>query len=280
MRNRRDQQGDKNHDGGNVIRIQTEPRFVRDLHVSSRLAEFTSVKALTAATGHGPDEWAQVIVKELVDNGIDNAEANGIAPEITIAVTADSIAVTDNGSGIAPEDVARILDYNNRVSSTEAFVSPTRGRQGNALQTIFAIPCALDGERGVTTVESRGVKHTIVFEMDPVRRIPVISPARVPSRGFVQSGTRITVGWPSSALLPTGGGQGRICTNRPRPGDPQSALIDHPDMGWPQAGRDQGRRPELAEVEPKRSLGGAVVQRGELRPSGRRQGGARPGPRA
>lgn len=147
-----------------------------------------------------------MIAKELADNGIDNCEANGIAPKIMIVVTTDSIAVTDNGGGIAPEDVVLILDYNNRVSSTEAFISPTRGRQGNALQTIFAIPYALDGGRGVTTVESRGVKHTIVFEMDPVRRIPVISPARALGRGFVQSGTRITVGWPS--LLPTGGGQG------------------------------------------------------------------------
>ena len=172
---------------------------MRDLHVSSRLAEFTSVKALTAATGHSPDRWAQVIVKELVDNGIDNAEANGIAPEITITVTAESIAVTDNGGGIAPEDLVQMLDYNNRVSSTEAYISPTRGRQGNAMQTIFAIPYALHGEGGVTTVESRGVKHTVVFRTDPVRRVPVISHTKSTNRRFVHSGTRITVAWPLSA---------------------------------------------------------------------------------
>jgi hypothetical protein len=32
-----------------------------------------------------------------------------------------------------------------------------RGRQGNASQTIFAIPFALDGERGETIIQSPGI---------------------------------------------------------------------------------------------------------------------------
>ena len=173
------------------------PRLERDLHVSSRLAEFTSVNALTAATGHGPDDWPLVIVKELTDNGTDNAEGTGIAPVVSITVNKDGITVTDNGSGIDPDDVARITDYSNRTSSTEAYASPTRGRQGNALQTLMAIPFALSEEHGETIIETRGVKHVIVFQIDPIRRTPAIS--HIQARGFVQNGTRIRIGWPVSA---------------------------------------------------------------------------------
>ena len=109
------------------------PRLGRDLHVTSRLAEFTSVDALTSATGHDADDWALVIAKELADNGIDNAEANGIAPKIAIAVTADSISITDNGSGIAAENVAQMCDY----TTAYRVRRPTSGRPEAAKAT----PC-------------------------------------------------------------------------------------------------------------------------------------------
>ena len=130
---------------------------MRENYTTSRLAEFRSVKALSAATGHHPDDWPLVKVKELTDN----AEANGIAPVVSITVDEDGITVTDNGGGIDidPDVVARMLDYNTRVSSTETIVNPMRGRQGNASQTIFAIPFALDGERGGTIIQSPGITH-------------------------------------------------------------------------------------------------------------------------
>ena len=83
-----------------------------------------------------------------------------------IDVTDDGIAVTDNGPGIAPDTIANILDYNTRTSSREAYCSPTRGAQGNALKTLLAMPFALDGERGDTTIESQGVAHRITFSID------------------------------------------------------------------------------------------------------------------
>ena len=48
--------------------------LIRTAFVTSRLAEFASVKELTTQTGHGPEQWPLVIVKELSDNGIDAAE--------------------------------------------------------------------------------------------------------------------------------------------------------------------------------------------------------------
>ena len=59
-----------------------------------------------------------------VDNGLDAAEAAGVAPEIAIAVEeADSelrIAVSDNSLGLASAKVARILDFTTRTSDKAA----------------------------------------------------------------------------------------------------------------------------------------------------------------
>lgn len=165
---------------------------------TSRLAEFASIKGLTTQTGHGSDEWPLVIIKELIDNGVDAAETIGVQPVIAIAITGNTIAVTDNGGGISPDDVARMLDYTQRVSTNEAYASPTRGQQGNAIQTVLAMPFVLDGQRGETTIESRAVKHSVVFEVDAVRQVPRVAAAQAKSK-FVQSGTRVTVRWPNSA---------------------------------------------------------------------------------
>jgi DNA topoisomerase VI subunit B len=48
-----------------------------------------------------------------------------------------SIVIEDNGPGIPAKTIDGVLDYSIRVSSREAYVSPTRGAQGNALKTIL-----------------------------------------------------------------------------------------------------------------------------------------------
>jgi hypothetical protein len=164
---------------------------------TSRLAEFCSEKELINQTGHDSDCWPLVVLKELLDNGLDACEESGAGPDIHITVSDDGIAVTDNGPGMAPDTVADILDYTSRVSSREAYVSPTRGAQGNALKTILAMGFALDGERGETIIESRGVAHRIKFSIDPIRQEPRIVSIREDS--LVKTGARIAVSWPVSA---------------------------------------------------------------------------------
>ena len=67
-------------------------------------------------------------VKELSDNGIDACEEAGLAPELTVrGVDASGISVADNGPGLPAETIKSVLDYAVRVSSREAYVSPTRG---------------------------------------------------------------------------------------------------------------------------------------------------------
>jgi DNA topoisomerase VI subunit B len=152
-------------------------RLSRETFKTSRLLDFCSERELTKQIGHSSDQWPLVILKELVDNAIDAAEEAGIAPVIQVEVADNSITITDNGPGIPAETVAGVLDFSVRVSSREAYVSPTRGAQGNALKTIVAMAFALDGARGETIIESHGTKHEITFKVD---HIPV--PANLRSR--------------------------------------------------------------------------------------------------
>ncbi len=67
---------------------------------TSRLLDFCSRKELIAQTGHQPDAWPLVVLKELVDNSLDACEEAEVAPEITIRVDVAGITVIDNGPGI------------------------------------------------------------------------------------------------------------------------------------------------------------------------------------
>jgi DNA topoisomerase VI subunit B len=181
---------------------------IRHVFTTSRLLEFCSVKELTAQTGHGPNDWPRVVVKELVDNALDACEEHGIAPQITIGIKTDSLMVADNGAGLSAETITKVIDYSVRASSREAFVAPTRGAQGNALKTIIAMPYALDGNVGTTMIEAHRVRLTITFKANQVRQEPVITVDQ--DRSFVRNGTHITVRWPEIPRSELNAGRDRI----------------------------------------------------------------------
>jgi DNA topoisomerase VI subunit B len=167
---------------------------------TSRLLEFCSRKELVAQTGHEPDAWPLVIIKELIDNGMDAAEEAGIAPVIRVTVARGRIRVRDNGPGIPPETVASILDFTTRTSSREAYVAPDRGRQGNALKTVIAMPFALSGEEGGVQITARGIQHEITFRVDRIAQQPVIDHQQHKlDEASVRTGTAVTVHWPESS---------------------------------------------------------------------------------
>ena len=164
----------------------------------SRLAEFVSESELVKQIGHPVADWPLVIAKEAVDNALDEAEEAGVPPVIEIAVEPGSITISDQGRGIPAETVEKLIDYSARTSSRAAYASPTRGAQGNALQTIIAMPFALAGEDCETVViESQGVEHRIAFATDPIRQTP--KPVIERRASLVKNGTRLTVLWPDSA---------------------------------------------------------------------------------
>jgi hypothetical protein len=121
-----------------------EPKLTRVVFRISRLMEFCSMRELQNQTGHSVYDWPLVILKELMDNGLDSCEEAEVAPVISITVKRDSITIKDNGGGIKTNVIKSILDYTVRVSSREAYVSPTRGAQGNALKTVLAMDYVLD----------------------------------------------------------------------------------------------------------------------------------------
>ena len=164
---------------------------------TSRLLDFCNRKELIAQTGHQPDAWPLVLLKELVDNALDACEEAEVAPEITVWVDDTGITISDNGPGIPPETVADVLDFSIRVSSREAYVAPDRGAQGNALKTIVAMPFVLDGNQSRLEVATAGARHRIEFTVDPIRQEPVIHHKAHPAGQ--KNGTEICVEWPNSA---------------------------------------------------------------------------------
>jgi len=181
-----------------------EHKLTRVTFRVSRLMEFCSKRELQNQTGHSVYDWPLVVLKEIMDNALDACEEAEVAPVIEVTVGPGSITIQDNADGLDADTIESILDYTIRVSSREAYVSPTRGAQGNALKTILAMGYVLDREAadrdadaaGVTIIETRGVKHRIEFGVDHINNQPKIEHTKTPSA--IDVGTKVTVGWPKS----------------------------------------------------------------------------------
>jgi hypothetical protein len=184
-------------------RPKPEPKLTRVAFAVSRLMEFCSVRELQNQTGHSIYDWPLVVAKELFDNALDACEEAEVVPVITVTVEQDRIIVQDNASGIDAATITSILDYNIRVSSREAYVSPTRGAQGNALKTILAMGYVLQGAGGdaigVTIVETQGLAHRIEFRADHINNQPKI--IHMTRRSPIRTGTRFSVHWPAPDML-------------------------------------------------------------------------------
>ncbi len=169
--------------------------LTRTAFQTSRLLDFVSEKELTLQCGFGPESWPLVALKELVDNALDACEENGIAPEITVTVDKSTITVSDNGPGIPPAVVDRLLDFSVRVSSREAYVAPDRGAQGNALKTLVAMPFVLDGEEGRVDIQGAGKLSEIAFAVDRIRQRPAADITRTEAK----TGSLVRIHWPEQA---------------------------------------------------------------------------------
>lgn len=189
-------------------RVRGKPKIKRVAFETSRLMEFCTRRELENQTAHQMDDWGCAVVKELIDNALDASEEAEIVPVINVSVTSNrktgiTYVIEDNGPGIPAATVAGIIDYTTRTSSREAYVSPTRGAQGNALKTILPMSYVLQSEAGApleskTLIEARGVAHTIRFNVDRIRMEPMIEHDKASSD--VRVGTRVTVSWPHCLL--------------------------------------------------------------------------------
>src|SRR3712207_5489595 len=174
-------------------------KLERTTFETSRAAEYFDARQLSTLTGVPTSEFASVCLKELIDNALDACETAGVAPEIDVEVHNEQgvieLTVSDNGPGIPPEVVRKILDYNVRVSDKAAYRSPTRGAQGNALKTVIGIPYAL-GSREPLIVAARGVRHSIAPWVDPAGVVH-LDYANTPA---VTEGTTISLTMPNGEI--------------------------------------------------------------------------------
>ena len=164
----------------------------------SRLAEYFSEKELGMQIGGARHEWPFILVKELIDNGLDAAESH-TSPVITVTIEADRFTVADNGPGLPDDIIVGSLDYSARISTKAAYVSPTRGRLGNALKVIYAAPYVADGKRGRVIIDTAAARSVVTVTYDPIAQEPHLE--RTVEAQTVKSGTSITVEWTEEASL-------------------------------------------------------------------------------
>jgi DNA topoisomerase VI subunit B len=169
----------------------------RTMFETSRDSEYFNVRELQAQTGQPVEMFVAVALKELADNAMDACETAGISPRLDITIRNAGgrlvMCVEDNGMGIPPETVRRILNFQTRTSDKAVYRSPTRGAQGNALKTVLGMPCAL-GMRAPIVIEARGIRHEILAWVDPAGefRIEHLDTPTAPTPG-----TRILVTLPA-----------------------------------------------------------------------------------
>jgi len=172
----------------------------RQTFTVSRELEYFSEAELTIQTGYAKEHWwPGVVAKELIDNGLDACGQAGRPPQVKVDFRGDSLTVEDNGPGINPEVVERILDFSTRTSDKMAYVSPTRGAQGNALKTVLAIPYVLSGgQPGRIEVEAAGVHHDITISTDEIAQRPQISHATTDTVRTAGTQVQVSLDAPSS----------------------------------------------------------------------------------
>jgi hypothetical protein len=77
------------------LEASSKQKLTRVAFRVSRLMEFCTKRPLQNQTGHAVDDWLLVVLKELTDNALDEAEEAEVAPVITIAVKPGDMASWD-----------------------------------------------------------------------------------------------------------------------------------------------------------------------------------------
>jgi len=108
-----------------------------------RSGEYFDPNELRKLSGLEPGDRALGIGKELLDDALDAAEETGVPPGPAVGAFVDcddtgapldtgAIAVADNGAGLPPDLVPRLIDFASKTSDKVRYCAPTPGAQGNA----------------------------------------------------------------------------------------------------------------------------------------------------
>jgi DNA topoisomerase VI subunit B len=142
----------------------------------TRAGEYFDLRELQTMTGQPAQRFAEVVLKELLDNAADAAEKAGVTPKISVCLKrlrqVTYLLIRDNGAGLDPDTLGKILNFQTRTSDKSAYRSPTRGALGNAWKTVLGIPEAL-GVHAPVYVEAHGVRHRVRARLDPAGEVQV-----------------------------------------------------------------------------------------------------------
>lgn len=174
------------------------PVLHRTAFSTSRVMEFFTEKELRMQLGVERWEWPVALAKELIDNALDACEGAGVAPQITVTVTDDTLAVADNGAGLPRQVLERSLNYLVRVSDKAYYISPTRGQLGNALKGVWAAPFVVSGTEGRIDVQTAAYAVAVRVQLDRIAQTPMLTVEPLVD-GIVQTGTTLTLHWPGIA---------------------------------------------------------------------------------
>jgi DNA topoisomerase VI subunit B len=115
---------------------------------------FVDKRTLQQKAGCAPNQLGRVVLKELVDNGLDAG-----AGTVTLTGDATRCTVTDDGPGLDPDEVPRLFAVNRPLVSSKLKRLPTRGMLGNGLRVMMGAVAALGGTISVTI---RGRRYELI----------------------------------------------------------------------------------------------------------------------
>jgi len=143
----------------------------------TRALDYVTLQGLSTLTGCEATNLDALIMKELVDNGLD--AASGGKPRIGITFeTGDdflTLTVRDNGEGMLSSDIERIVDFSRLYSTKFHDRTPSRGALGNAYNILLGAPYALAAEVGASLpqwpirISSRSKEHRIRLVVDELK---------------------------------------------------------------------------------------------------------------
>lgn len=132
---------------------------------------FRTIEGLQQRAGVAKNKLRRLVLKELVDNGLDSGANVRIG-----SLPAGGYFVEDGGSGIAgtPEEIARLFSIVRPMISTKLWRLPSRGALGNGLRVVVGAVLASEGTLVVITRNRRIVLRperngsTTVVDVKPI----------------------------------------------------------------------------------------------------------------
>jgi len=115
---------------------------------------FTSLDGLSKQTGERIDRIRRLMLKELVDNALDEADAVSRPGQATVGKNGDDVyVVSDQGEGIAgsPDDLAALFTVHRPMISTKYLRRPERGALGTGLRIVVGSVVAAGGSIEIVT---------------------------------------------------------------------------------------------------------------------------------